>query len=74
MIHEVRFDEEGNTNSITCDPIYPAGESIAELKTAIEWLLEAIEKPVPKSPIKLDEEYFEPLSQRVWIKRHNGAG
>ena len=57
-IHEVYYDDEGNPNSCTVDPIEPGGETLDELKAGLELMMKACEKPI------LDYEYFESYNNK----------
>ena len=45
-IHEVYYDDDGKIYGWTADPTDVYGESLHELKEGLEWMLEALEKPV----------------------------
>ena len=66
VIHEVGFNENGEMDSITRDPVYPAAESAEELRTVLQGMLEAIDKPIIQLPKGLEDEYFEPFAQRAY--------
>ena len=66
VIHEVGFDEEGEMESITAAPVYPAAESIEKLRAALEWMIEALDKAVIQAPKELEEAYFEPFAHQAY--------
>lgn len=45
-IHEVFYDDEGNPKAVTVDAIAPESESEEGIKTVLEWMLAALEKPI----------------------------
>jgi len=46
VIHEVYYDADGRIEYITADPVYPGGETLAELKDDALAYLAAFAKPV----------------------------
>lgn len=45
-VHEVFYDDNGNIESWTTEPISPYGDTLEELKNTLEKMLEALEKPI----------------------------
>ena len=45
-VHGVYYDEHGNIEGMDQDPNGPTGESLDHLKTTLELMLEALEKPI----------------------------
>ena len=57
-IHEVYYDDKGEPDSCTKDPISLVGEDLKHLMIDIERIKECLEKPV------IDYEYFEKLEKK----------
>jgi hypothetical protein len=55
-IREVFYDENGKPDGYTMEPVYPAGNTIGELREELERMLKALKRPV------LSEADFEPSS------------
>lgn len=51
-IHEVYYDDDNNPDCCTVDPIEPGGETLEELKSDLEHISKACEKPI------LDYDFF----------------
>ncbi len=47
-IHEVYYNDKGEPEFFTEDPVGPSGESFKELKNDLEYFLEALSLPVLK--------------------------
>ena len=45
-IHEVYYDDAGNIEAFTDEPVYPAGESVEELHKDVEYYQHALRQPV----------------------------
>ena len=45
-VHGVYYDEHENITGIDQDPNAPTGESLDQLRTTLELMLEALEKPI----------------------------
>lgn len=45
-IYEVYYDEQDNIQFITKNPVDPHGETIEELRGNLEYMLQALNKPV----------------------------
>lgn len=45
-IHEVYYDEDDKPRSVTVNPMHPFGENVGELRSCIDMMLSAFEKPV----------------------------
>lgn len=45
-IHEVHYDEQDKIKGWTQDPIHPLGETVDELKSNLEQMMEAFKKPI----------------------------
>ncbi|HQU30657.1 MAG: hypothetical protein HRU72_02205 [Planctomycetia bacterium] len=47
-IHEVYYNDAGEITAISEDPIAPEGETLEELKDALEYYFAALKRPVLK--------------------------
>jgi hypothetical protein len=45
-IHEAYYDDSGNIRSLTIDPVSNVYEDLEELKTNLEFMMDALEKSV----------------------------
>jgi hypothetical protein len=45
-IHEVHYNAKGDIISVSEDPMGPSGETLEELKDDMEYLLQALDRPV----------------------------
>ena len=45
-IHEVYYDDDGNPEMVTVEPIGPAGDTFEELLSDVECMVAALKKPV----------------------------
>ena len=57
-IHEVYYDNEDKPNACTVDPVSPYGETLEELKSDLDRMWKALEKPA------LDYSYFDDLEKK----------
>lgn len=57
-IHEVYYNDKGGITAISENPMHPCGESLDELKSDIEYFLQALNRPV----LKKEEIRFAPMS------------
>lgn len=55
-IHEVYYNDKGDVISISQDPMGPSGDTLEELKSDMEYFLEALDMPV----LKKEEIVFSP--------------
>lgn len=53
QVHEVYYDDDGKANGCTENAITPGGNSVEELKSTFEMILESFEKEV------IEEYYFD---------------
>jgi hypothetical protein len=55
-IHEVHYNDKGAVISISDDPMGPSGETLEELKSDMEFFLQALDRPMlRKEEIGLEE-------------------
>jgi hypothetical protein len=47
-IHEVYYNDKGEITAISENPMHPCGESLDELKSDMEYFLQALNRPVLK--------------------------
>lgn len=58
-MHEVFYDDDGNPDGCTAEPVAVTGETVDEVKEVLEWMLAACQKPV------LEYEMFEKMEPKA---------
>ncbi len=66
VIHEVGFDDAGNTENVTINPIVPAGTDLKDLKNQLRWMLEAIRKPLVELPEEIRNEPVQAFAYQIY--------